>query len=330
MSLVLQIFLISAGIILTGLIISIIFRSFALLVRLILPLLIIGGVLRLGKFLRWRFPQIPWSTIYMISSIALGILLLIWALTSATTIIKQVVSRLITIAVSFVIIQYLIGNATLQKTINRIENIIDFNEKHTNTGSSNTGQSGQEAPIPITWLSCILPRWGLIQDNFYVFAFQNRSDSSSLCDTEIRICNNWQLEWSLTQPYCYPREDGNTKKIEFIPETKTYSINPLIQPWPLPYSNANFNTQWKRVITTPPPIKVKAKTKQLPIIQETDSYILKSYCITPRGEIVKPWQFVKAYSLPFSNQFDQCLPELRLCSNGKLLGNNIYPDCTYQ
>lgn len=330
MSLILEIFLISAGIILTWLIISIIFRNFTLLIKLILPLLLIGGVLRLGKYLRWRFPQIPWSTIYMISSVALGILLLIRALTSTITIVKQIISWIISIAVSFIIVRYIIGNSIIQKTINRIENIINSEETYTNSWNSNTGQSEQEIPISITWLSCLLPRWGIIQDSFYVFAFQNRSDSSSLCDTEIRICKNWKLEWNFTQPYCYPLEDGSIKKIEFIPETKTYSLNPLIQPWPLPYSNANFNTQWKRVITAPPPINVKAKTKQIATKEKTNSYILKSYCITPRGEVVKPWQFVKAYSLPFSNQFDQCLPELRLCSNGKLLGNNIYPDCTYE
>ncbi len=329
MSLTLEIFFITAGIILTGLVISIIFRNFNILIKLILPLLIIGGTLWLGKYIRWRFPNIPRPTIYIISGIAIGILILIRALTSMGAIIKNVLKRIIAITISFLILRYLVKNWVITKTKNRLNNVTNQSWWITNIQSNNSGEQEIEVPTPIIGISCDLPRWWLIQNNFYVYAFQNRSDSSSLCDVEIRLCKNWNLWWTFTQPYCYPVEDNNIKILKYVPETKTYSVNPLIQPWPAPYRNAKFTIEGKRFISGPPPINITIKRSQKETPQN-NLYTIKSHCITPWGEVVKSWQFVKAYNLPVSNQFDQCLPELRLCNNGKLLGDNIYPDCKHQ
>lgn len=344
MPIAIRVFLLIASIISLWLLLSLILRNLQIFIYVTLPLTIIGTIIRIGKDVLWFFDHIPRSKLLIIFLIIAGLFLMIRLLTKASWVIKKITQWFLAIALTFILLWFLFNKGTIDTIKDRFDNIFQPKQPPTQTGDNNTWNN--QPPIPIIWLPCNLPRWSIIPDKYYVYAYKNRKDSPSICDVEIRVCIDGELIGEYEQPYCYQLIDGNAHIIPFDPKNKN-EPNPLIQPWPTPYANALFTIHGKRISQKLEPIYIPLpKEQQNPVLeqQNTNTWLQNSSlgqentnawlqrtqsdedCTTPRGETIKNGEFAKAYSAP-SLTNGNCIPELRWCNKGRLLGDNIYPSC---
>lgn len=180
-------------------------------------------------------------------------------------------------------------------------------------------------PVRQYGVSCTTPWWSSITDGFGIYAFRNRSDNPSLCDIQLRMCNDGNLWGEYTQPYCIARNEQNI--INTTPPTPLPTPpDPFVQPvrgpitWPfdgkgqlIPYQDLQ-------------PIIITDIPYQRPSIAENQES-MKQHCITPWWEPVTHGQFVKAYRFPEWYNAQPCESELRSCADWLLLWWFLYPAC---
>ncbi len=197
--------------------------------------------------------------------------------------------------------------------------------------------------------SCMTP-WGYsIDDWASVLAYQQRSDTPSICNIQRRTCKNGKLSGQFTQSSCNESKQGKMKKTDF----STYNADPnpkkelqwdilaqekrreyleenwYIQPDAPYYKNAQFNLNGKRAPNPAPTTQAlapnqptKDDVRDVPLSPDG-----KKYCTAPWWEKVKSGQFVKAYR--FRNGFSDipCQVQLRLCVDGELEWTYQNPSC---
>jgi len=180
-----------------------------------------------------------------------------------------------------------------------------------------------EEPVPIIGADCHLPRWGKIADQAYVYAFKNRTDTPSICDREIRICNNGFLNGQFQKPYCQYKKDHNSKTYTY--QTHEPFVNPLIQP-NQPSNNGPFDTRGKP-IKQEEQITIEDLDYQEPLIPYTEKTKVREDCRAPRWELITENQFIQSYEAPLGTSEYPCRSEKRVCHKGKLSGKYNYPSC---
>lgn len=178
---------------------------------------------------------------------------------------------------------------------------------------------------------CTSPRGETVKHADFVLAYQQRTDVTSMCNIERRICNNGTLQGSYTQKSCKENIVYEYEKVQPVSYNEPV-INPLIQ-WEEP-SNAggDFNTQGQLAADKKPTTMrwtttTSTTTSNNGTSQTTD---YKQSCLTPRGTQVNHGQFVKAYKSSVGLLDVPCETELRLCVDGTLKGNFTNKKCTFQ
>lgn len=178
-------------------------------------------------------------------------------------------------------------------------------------------------------LSCRTPRGQKLNHGEFVYAYAFRDDVNHICDVQKRVCYNGVLQWTYDlfsceqhEPYEYTLEEVKAYNVPvrnpFIqPDdragkyTGEFGLNGKIQEYLQP-KNTWFDT----------PSDASGWDQKFPEGNMTIN------CISPRGELVKDTQFVKAYDRRRWYIDKPCGVELRTCIDGKLQGSYTQQTCT--
>lgn len=180
---------------------------------------------------------------------------------------------------------------------------------------------------------CILPRGAGIPDGSYTYAYDVRTDG--VCDAQLRACDDGDLSGDYMYPSCPDAsEEDITYDEDYVYENGPDPVDPLIQSdyidlVPGIDGSQRYDLNGQRITST-------TELEVTGIVVEDpeplwDVTLQPIYdCQTPWGDIVRNGQFVKAYRYREGEGEHQCEVQLRLCRNGELLGQFVYPSCEYR
>ena len=202
-----------------------------------------------------------------------------------------------------------------------------------------------------SYKDCETPRWVTLKHKESVLAYQQRTDVPDICNVQRRICNNWVLDWTFTQPACDEKVFylyGNKSSKQTTSETSNVvsytrknvvSYNDksvqseLIQPPKFAKNEkAEFDKNWKLVTWVKQPITDRRSGDEWLIVEQDSKEQVNTRhynCQAPWWEIVQHGQFVKAYELPYWFTNASCRIELRLCVDWELMWSYTYNKCQY-
>jgi len=178
---------------------------------------------------------------------------------------------------------------------------------------------------------CITPWWEYLAHWDFVLAYEQRKDVDNLCNVQRRFCFDWKLNWTYLQKSCKEHTVYSYIKPEAISYTQK-QIDDFVQPNQPSLSWANFDTHGK-INWNLDPIDVwwnAGSWRPSEFVSTSQTPISNKYCITPWGERVKNWQFIKAYKAPIWLIDLPCDVELRLCVSGQLKWEYINRTCTFK
>ncbi|MCX6822986.1 MAG: hypothetical protein NTX91_03220 [candidate division SR1 bacterium] len=200
-------------------------------------------------------------------------------------------------------------------------------------GTTNTATTTTNAVTTTTTAAkdCTTPRGQTVTDKDFVLAYEQRTDVTTMCNVERRICNNGILEGSYVQNSCKEDVNYDYTKVDVVSYNQPV-VNPLVQPGQASNAGGDFGTNGQ-VNQNKQPTNMRgttntAGTTTSTAVDQTTTY--KQNCSTPRGTTVNHGQFVKAYKTSVGLLDMPCETQLRLCVNGTLKGNFMNKSCTFK
>ena len=179
-------------------------------------------------------------------------------------------------------------------------------------------------------LDCITPWKEKVKNKDFVLGYQQRKDVNTMCNIEKRICNDGILGGTFDQPSCKEDMVFLYRKAGILSYNQKV-LNEFIQPSDPVNKGAEFSNEGK-INTSQTPTTTRGTTNS-PIRVTASGWQTsgpeKMGCITPRGQIIKHGQFVKAYKASRGFIDLACNVEIRACVNGSLKGHFIHPKCTF-
>lgn len=181
------------------------------------------------------------------------------------------------------------------------------------------------------WQICITPWWEYVANWDFVLAYEQRKDVTNLCNVQKRYCENGKLNGSYNQKSC----KEHTLYSYVNPEAISYTqkpIDPFIQPNQPSLSDAEFDTHGK-INGTTDPIDVwwsPSSDRPTDVISTSQTSPANIKCVTPWGEIIQNWQFIKAYKSSIWLIDMPCDVEIRLCVWGDLKWSYSNRTCTFK
>ena len=182
--------------------------------------------------------------------------------------------------------------------------------------------------------TCVTPWKTVLKHGESVIAYEQRKDVPTICNAQRRTCNNGVLNWTYLQWACDEGVEYKYTKVKVI-SYNTKTPGELIQnPKYAKYDWAEFDTRGKINPDTKIPYTdwdnyVKDWPIKDPNINSWGKNKMHYNCVSPWGDSIQHWQFIRAYKSPIWFTDELCQVELRLCLDWNLNWSFVNKSCEY-